>query len=82
MSGEAGESPDFVVVIDREICAGHGRCYSLAPEIFEADAEGFGVVKIATVPGSQRALAERVVQLCPELAIRIEELGGDTTADT
>jgi ferredoxin len=64
---------DFKVVIDTELCQGHGRCYSLAPDVFEADASGFGVVKVATVGAGERALLERVVQLCPELAISIVE---------
>jgi ferredoxin len=65
---------DFKVVVDSELCSAHGRCYSLAPAVFQPDAEGFSVVKVEAVPASERELLERVVQLCPELAIRIEEL--------
>ena len=39
--------------IDEELCSGHGRCYSLAPEVFSArDDDGF----ILDYPG----LAERI----------------------
>ena len=31
------------VHVDQEICQGHGRCYSLAPELFEPDEIGNGV---------------------------------------
>ena len=26
--------------IDAEMCTGHGRCYALAPEVFEPDEDG------------------------------------------
>jgi ferredoxin len=69
----------FRMVIDTELCSAHGRCYSLAPEVFEPDESGFGRVKVDSIPGSERARMERVVQLCPELAIRIEQVAsGDT----
>lgn len=55
--------------IDRTICKGHGRCYMLAPAVFDADDEGFGVViGEATTPGDVTAL-ERAVNNCPERAI-------------
>ena len=28
------------VVLDSEACVGHGRCYALAPEVYDADDEG------------------------------------------
>jgi ferredoxin len=31
------------VHVDQEICQGHGRCYSLAPELFEPDEIGNGI---------------------------------------
>jgi len=32
------------IVLDSDLCTGHGRCYSLAPELFDADDEGHSVV--------------------------------------
>ena len=29
------------VVVDREKCQGHNRCYALAPEVFDVDDLGF-----------------------------------------
>jgi ferredoxin len=83
MSPATDKSSDFAVVIDTDLCSGQGRCYSLAPDVFGADESGFGVVKVDTVPASERSMLERVVQLCPELAIRIEERpAGGTPAET
>ena len=70
MNGEG-----FIVIIDREVCTGQGRCFTLAPEVFAADGEGFGTVTAGVLPEGDRAKLERVVQLCPELAIRIEDAG-------
>ena len=28
--------------LDNEVCSGHGRCYTLAPDVFDADDEGYG----------------------------------------
>ena len=30
--------------IDNDKCTGHGRCYTLAPEVFGEDDEGYGTV--------------------------------------
>jgi ferredoxin len=53
-------------------CQGHGRCYSLAPDLLESDDEGF--VTIAggdpiEIPDDRRALADELVGTCPEGAI-------------
>jgi ferredoxin len=58
--------------IDTAICTGHGRCYALAPELFDADDSGYGMVKVSDVPDSLRSQAELAVQNCPERAIVLE----------
>ena len=60
------------VRIDPDLCTGHGRCYSLAPEVFEPDEYGHGQVILAEVPKDLRAKAELGVQNCPEHAISVE----------
>ena len=70
----------FIVVIDHEACTGHGVCYSTAPAVFAADAEGFGTVTAGVIPEVERPAIERIVLLCPEQAIRIEEI--DSGADS
>jgi ferredoxin len=62
------------VRIDRELCQGHGRCYSLAARLFAADEVGDGyVVGDGTVAPELERLARLAVANCPELAISIEE---------
>jgi ferredoxin len=59
--------------IDSELCTGHGRCYALAPTVFEADDEGFGQVIHEDVPPAYEADARRAVGNCPERAVLIED---------
>jgi ferredoxin len=62
------------LTIDSAKCQGHGRCYTLAPDLYEADDEGYGVVKADIVPADQVRLAERTVGECPERAITLSRL--------
>lgn len=57
--------------VDPERCTGHGRCYSLAPEVFEPDAEGHSVVILEDVPPELADKARIGVENCPEQAISI-----------
>ena len=62
------------VRVDREICTGHGRCYSLVPELFEDDDQGNGQPRgSGHVSVDQLADAMRAVQVCPEGAVVLEE---------
>jgi ferredoxin len=61
------------IVLDTELCTGHGRCYSLAPELFDADDEGHSVVLASEVPEGQESQAWLAAQNCPERCISIEE---------
>jgi ferredoxin len=61
------------VRIDPDACTGHGRCYSLAPDVFEPDDYGHGKVIVDEVPDELRAKAKLGVQNCPEHAISVEE---------
>jgi ferredoxin len=62
------------VRVDREFCTGHGRCYSLVPELFEDDDQGNGQARGAGhVSGDQLVYAQRAVQVCPEGAVVLEE---------
>ena len=58
--------------IDAEACTGHGRCYSLAPAVFDCDDEGFGQVIDEDVTPDREADARRAVANCPERAISVE----------
>ena len=61
------------IVLDTEKCQGHGRCYSLAPDVFDSDDEGNPVLKVeGEVPPELEAAAELAADNCPEYAIEIE----------
>jgi ferredoxin len=63
------------VQIDADKCQGHGRCYSLAPELFAADDLGAGLVLGGgTVPDELLEQARRAVANCPEYAITLTEV--------
>lgn len=62
------------VWIDRERCEGHGRCYSVAPELFEPDELGNGQpIGTGTVPGRLEASARKAEANCPEHAVVLQD---------
>ena len=61
------------VRVDRARCVGHGRCYVLAPDVFEEDDRGHCVVVREEIPDSLAKDARRGEQNCPEEAIRVED---------
>jgi ferredoxin len=70
-------TPPFT--IDEDLCVGHGRCYSLAPQAFSSDDMGLGHVKDALEePGLTRAPAE-VADACPEGAIHLTSAAKGST---
>jgi ferredoxin len=60
------------VRIDSERCQGHGRCYSIAPEVYETDDEGYARLVTAEVGDDLREKAELGGANCPERAITLE----------
>jgi ferredoxin len=65
--------------IDYGVCSGHGRCYQVAPAVFEADEEGRGRVKLQVVAGEALQALDRAVRLCPEQAISAAPIGDGAT---
>ena len=59
------------VSVDTDLCTGHGRCYSLAPEVFEPDDLGHCIVLVAEVSGELEAAARVGEQNGPEGAIAL-----------
>jgi ferredoxin len=59
------------VFVDSDRCVGHGRCYSLAPEVFDADEIGHCVVRVENVSGELEKQADLGAQNCPEEAITL-----------
>ena len=58
--------------LDNELCQGHGRCFALAPELFDADDEGFAVLLVeGEIPKEQEGDAQLRADNCPEFAITV-----------
>jgi len=64
------------VRVNQDACQGHGRCYSLSPELFDSDDLGQSVVlNDGVVPSGLEDKARLAVANCPEHAISIDENG-------
>lgn len=61
------------VVLDPERCQGHGRCYALAPDLFDSDDLGHCVVLVDEVPEDKEADARNGAENCPEQALTLLE---------
>lgn len=61
------------ITVDRALCTGHGRCYVLAPEVYDADDEGYSVVRAEAVAAEHEEAARRGASNCPEDAIAVLE---------
>lgn len=58
--------------LDSDKCQGHGRCYSLAPDLFDSDDLGNAVVIVTgELSDGQLASANLAAANCPEFAIEI-----------
>ncbi len=63
------------VVLDAGACVGHGRCYALAPEVFDADDQGHCIIKPGdgTVPAGLEDKTRQAVANCPEGALTVDD---------
>jgi ferredoxin len=62
------------IQIDQQRCTGHGRCYAVAPELFDADDSGYGVViNTGDIDPALAESAQVAVDSCPEQAIMLLE---------
>lgn len=61
------------IVFDESRCVGHGRCYALSPDVYDADDQGHCVVRIdGEVPAELEDAARVGASNCPEDALTIE----------
>jgi len=62
------------VSINEDLCEGHARCQSAAPEVFEVR-EDLSYVKpsMETVPPELQVKVERAARLCPRQAVIVEQ---------
>jgi ferredoxin len=63
------------VALDSVACVGHGRCYALAPEVYDADDEGHCVLLFGEgpLPADLEAKARLGAANCPERALTVME---------
>ncbi len=59
--------------VDLEKCTGHGRCYDLAPALFDEDEAGHCVLLHPEVPVGLETQARAATENCPEEAILATE---------
>lgn len=62
------------IEVDWTRCDGHGMCALLLPESIASDADGFPVVRDASVPARSVRHARRAVAACPALALRLDRV--------
>jgi ferredoxin len=55
-----------------EGCEGHGNCYTLCPEVFAPDEDGYATVTDEHPAVDKLAEVEHAVANCPEGAISVE----------
>jgi len=61
------------VIVDRELCFRHARCFACCPEVFGLDEEGYSVVLLPRVPEEYHSRTRDAASLCPEEAIIVTE---------
>ncbi len=60
--------------LNKDLCVGHGRCYAVAPGVFDADDRGHcALLHPDVVPAELEAQARSGVANCPEDAIELAE---------
>jgi ferredoxin len=64
-----------LISIDAAKCMGHGRCYSVAPDLLSDDDEGFVAQSGQTfeIPEGLLGQAQEAAEGCPEQAITLLE---------
>ena len=64
------------VAVDRGVCHGHGRCYDLAPDVFEPDERGRVELAVTGELSDELEPDARIaVQNCPASALRMIPTG-------
>ncbi|WP_018240536.1 ferredoxin [Ensifer sp. BR816] len=64
------------IIVHKDKCQGHARCWALAPDVFKLDDEGYILPGDVEVAERDELLASRGARSCPERALEI-----DCTAD-
>jgi sterol 14-demethylase len=61
------------IVVDRDLCQGHGVCESEAPDVFSVSKKGVLTVLDENPAEEIRPAIVAAVAFCPTKALRIEE---------
>lgn len=61
------------VVVDHERCDGHGRCFAVAPSVYDVDDDGYSTVDDVTVAPGMEDAAREGAAACPRQAITVVE---------
>ncbi|RZT86697.1 ferredoxin [Pseudonocardia sediminis] len=63
--------------VDPALCAAHGQCAAVAPDVYDLDDEGYNALvgKHVDVPPELEASARAGAVACPESAIFVDEDG-------
>jgi ferredoxin len=61
------------IIVDSDVCSGHGVCESLRPDTFKVGDDGITHLLTTDFADSDRADLERVVAQCPMGALRLGE---------
>ncbi|MFC3994725.1 NADH-ubiquinone oxidoreductase-F iron-sulfur binding region domain-containing protein [Nocardiopsis sediminis] len=61
------------MMLDWSRCDGHGLCSVLAPDLVQLDNNGYPQKTVMAVPEKFRDTAEKAVEMCPALALRIDD---------
>lgn len=65
----------YRIVVDRDLCQGHGVCENEAPGVFRLEDKATTITVLnSTPPESERAAVEMAVKYCPTHALSIEEI--------
>ena len=61
------------IVVAREKCSGHARCFAIGPEVYDLDEDGYVALTECDVPAHLEQQAIDGAQSCPEGAISLLE---------
>jgi len=63
----------YRIVVDRDLCQGHGVCESEAPTVFAVSKDGVLAVLQESPPDTERKAVDQAVTFCPTHALSIIE---------
>jgi ferredoxin len=62
------------------VCAGHGACAELLPELISLDEWGYPLLDPGPVPAGLERQARRAVSGCPVLALHLTRTSGQSSS--